>query len=142
MNKVVGGIFDFHDRVQMETLNQRLERNKVITANVANSETPGFRAFGYDFEDQLQALADSSNPFLMKASDDKHFRNGHTEADGTFYPDVYMRPTESVSHDGNTVDVDDEMAKMAKNQILYQATVEFINRKVGILKYAIKAGGL
>lgn len=141
MNNLVGGLFGFHDQIHMASLDFRRQRNEVISGNIANSETPGYRALGYSFEDQLQTISGTHEPFPMKATQPKHFRNGHTEADGTIYPDVFLRPTESVGQDGNTVDVDNEMSKMAKNQILYQATVDVLNRKIGLLKYAISAGG-
>ena len=137
----LSGLFNSSDALKMESLNQRLTRQHVITSNIANSETPGYRSLGYDFEKQLQAVADGGDPFPMKATSSKHFMNGHTEADGTIYPDVYVVPTESVGQDGNTVDMDQEMGKLSKNQILYRATVELINRKIGTLKYAISAGG-
>lgn len=138
---MVGGIFNFSDQVKMESLNQRLSRQKVITSNIANSETPGYRALGYDFEKQLQAVANGGDPFPMKVSNPKHYANSHTEADGTILPDVFVRPTESVGQDGNTVDVDSEMGTLAQNQILYRATVELINKKIANLRYAISAGG-
>ena len=140
MSKTLG-MLTLDDRIAMASLDLRRRRSEVIGANIVNSETPGYRAIGFDFEKQLQAVAGSGDPFPMKASSDKHFRNGHTEADGTIYPDVFLRPTESVGQDGNTVDVDAEMAQMAKNQILYHATVELINRKIGLLKYAVSSGG-
>ena len=96
---------------------------------------------GYDFEKQLQAIADGGEPFPMKASNPKHFLNGHTEADGSFQVDVFVRPSESVSNDGNTVDIDKEMADLSRNQILYRATVELLNKKIGTLKYAVSSGG-
>ncbi len=141
MSQLLGGLFNFSDAVKMEALNQRLTRQNVITGNIANSETPGFRAIGYDFEEQLQAVAGGGDPFPMKASHEKHFLNGHTEADGTIHPDVFVRPTESVGQDGNTVDVDSEMSKLSENQILYRATVELINKKLAKLRYAISTGG-
>lgn len=137
----LSGIFNGSDAIKMEALNQRLQRQHVLTSNIANAETPGYRALGFDFEKQLQAVADGGDPFPMKATSGKHFMNGHTEADGTIYPDVYVRPTESVSHDGNTVDVDVEMGRLSQNQILYRSTVELLNRKIGTLKYAISSGG-
>ncbi|MBQ49767.1 MAG: flagellar basal body rod protein FlgB [Zetaproteobacteria bacterium] len=140
MNNLIGGFYTHHERVQMESLNQRLTRAKVISGNVANAETPGFRAIGYDFEEQLQAVSGNDDPFPMKASNDKHFLNGHTEADGTVLPDVYIRPTESVGQDGNTVDVDKEMSRLSQNQLLYRASIEILNRRIGTLKYAISAG--
>lgn len=141
MSKISSGLFTLDDRISMTSLDLRRQRSEVLGANIANAETPGYRSFGYDFEDQLQAVAGTGEPFPMKASNGKHFKNGHTEADGTIYPDVFIRPTESVGQDGNTVDVDKEMADLAQNQILYQATIELINRKVGLLKYAISSGG-
>ena len=141
MTKNVSGLFSFHENLHAASLDLRRQRTNVVTANIANAETPGYRAIGYDFEQQLQALSGTNEPFPMKASNGKHFRNGHTEADGTIYPDVFLRPSESVSQDGNTVDVDKEMGILAKNQILYQATVELLNRKVGVLRYAITSGG-
>lgn len=141
MSSKVGGIFNLDDRLTMASLDLRRQRTQVLNANIANAETPGYRSLGYDFEEQLQALAGHGEPFPMKASDGKHFRNGHTEANGTIYPDVYLRPTESVGEDGNTVDIDKEMADLAKDQILYNTTVELLNRKIGLLKYAISAGG-
>lgn len=139
---LIGGLFTRGDYVKMGALNQRLERQHVINSNVANAETPGYRAIGYDFEEQLQALSPGDDENVpMKATDPRHYINGMAEADGTINPEVYVRPTESVGQDGNTVDVDQEMAAMAENQILYNATVELINKKLGTLKYAIQNGG-
>ncbi len=133
-------LFNQSDRLQVSSLNQRLKRNNVITANIANSETPGYRALGYDFEKQLSEFAGNSDDIPMKVTDSRHIRGPHTQADGTLRPDVFVRPTESVSHDGNTVDVDKEMAGLAQNQILYRSAVELINRKIGTLRYAISGG--
>lgn len=141
MTSINNSLFTLDDRINIASLDLRRQRAEVIGANIVNSETPGYRAFGYDFEEQLQAIAGNGDPFAMKASDGRHFKNAHTEADGTIYPDVFVRPTESVGHDGNTVDVDLEMAEMAKNQILYQTAVELLNRKIGMVKYAISSGG-
>lgn len=141
MSSNIGGMFSFHENLQAASLDLRRKRTNVVTANIANAETPGYRAIGYDFEEQLQALSGTNEPFPMKASNGKHFRNNHTEADGTIHPDVFLRPSESVSQDGNTVDVDKEMGILAKNQILYQATVELLNRRIGTLRYAVTSGG-
>lgn len=140
MSSIVGGIFNFSDKLQMESLTQRNRRNEVITANIANAETPGFRAFGYDFEKQLQDLAKMNTPIAVKTTDPKHMHNNFTQADGKITPDVYVRPTESVDEDGNTVDMDAEMQQLAQNQILFRTAVETLNRKIGTLKYAINGG--
>lgn len=140
MTNKISNLFNFNDRVQMETLNQRLQRSHVINSNIANSETPGFRAIGYGFEEQLQEISGANTELPLKVNNPRHKRNAFTQADGTISPEVYVRPTESVSNDGNTVDVDNEMAQMAQNHILYRAATETISRKIGLLKYAIQGG--
>jgi len=140
-SRLIGGIFDFSDRLQMESLNQRQVRDQVIKGNIANSETPGYRAIGYSFEKQLQGMAGANEPIGVKTTDPKHLKNAFLRADGQVYPDVFVRPTESVPHDGNTVDADMENVEMVQNQILYQTALELINRKIGMIRYAITAGG-
>ncbi|MCX6128596.1 MAG: flagellar basal body rod protein FlgB [Proteobacteria bacterium] len=141
MSGLIGGILNKSDQLKMTSLDLRLDRQHVLNSNIANSETPGYRAIGLDFEEQLQALSSDDDGFAMKAVDPRHFRSDQVDADGTIQPEVYVRPTESVGQDGNTVDVDQEMAQMAQNQILYRATVELINKKLATIKYAIANGG-
>jgi flagellar basal-body rod protein FlgB len=124
----------------MTSLDHRLKRSEVVAGNIANAETPGYRALGYDFEDQLASLAHLVKTIPLKVASDKHFRNNFTRSDGKIDPDVFVRPTETVPEDGNTVDVDKEMVTMADNQILYKSAIEIINRKIGSLKYAINGG--
>jgi len=140
MSSFIGGIFNGADKVQMVSLDQRHKRGEIISSNIANAETPGFRAQGYAFEEQLQALTNTGKGLAMNVSHPKHMKNALTNADGMLKPDIYVRPTEDISHDGNTVDMDEEMARMAQNQILFRSAVELLNRKVGVLKYAINGG--
>ncbi|MFK7872956.1 MAG: flagellar basal body rod protein FlgB [Oligoflexales bacterium] len=134
------GIFSYQDRLQIASLDQRVERSHVLSSNISNAETPGFRALGYDFEDQLQAFQDSSETAQLKTSDPRHKQHPFARADGSFDPEVYVRPSESVGEDGNTVDVDLEMMEMAQNQILYRTTTEVLRRKIGMLRYAVNGG--
>ena len=136
----MAGFFTQADRLQMESLAHRQRRSQVIGANIANAETPGFRALGYDFEDQLQELGEQNNPLGVRVSDPRHKQHAFTSADGTIRPEVYVQATESVGNDGNTVDLDREMVTLSQNQILYRSAVESISRKIGLLKYAINGG--
>lgn len=141
MSQKIGGLFNFSDRLQINSLNQRLLRNNVITSNIANAETPGFRAIGYSFEDQLQAASHANEELPMSTTNQRHLMNEFTQAGGQIHPDAFVRPTETVPEDGNTVDIDNEMAELAENQIRYRTAVELLNRKIGILRYAITSGG-
>lgn len=140
MNRLVGGLFNFADRLQMATMDHRLKRSEAITANIANAETPGFRAIAYDFEDALSALGKLDGGIKLGTGDPRHLKGAGARADGKIEPDVYVIPTETVPEDGNTVDMDDQMARMAQNQILYRSSVELLNRKIGVLKYAVNGG--
>jgi len=140
MSRLTGGIFNLSDKLQMASLEHRHKRGNVLAANIANSETPGYRAVGYDFEDQLASIAGIENTIPMKVSHPSHYRNGFTTADGKIEAEVFVRPTESIPEDGNTVDVDGEMVQMAENQILFRSAVESLNRKIGMIRYAINGG--
>lgn len=140
MSAITSGIFNFADKVNMTALSHRDKRNQVLSSNIANAETPGYRALGYDFESQLQTVAKVNDALPVKVSHPRHMRHQFATADGRIKPDVYIRPTESVGEDGNTVDLDKEMASLAQNQILFRTAVELLNRKIGTLKYAINGG--
>ncbi len=140
MSRIFGDMFGFADRVQMSSLTHRVKRSQIIDSNIANAETPGFRALSYDFEEQLQGISDPENKKQLLVSNPEHFRSAGVGANGQIEPDLYITPTESVGNDGNTVEIDHEMAELAQNQILYRATIESINKKIGTLRYAIQGG--
>ncbi|MBP6218411.1 MAG: flagellar basal body rod protein FlgB [Oligoflexales bacterium] len=134
-------IFNFSDRLQMASLEQRLTRSQVLHSNIANAETPGYRALSYDFEKELQSVAELAEQGSgLKVTKAMHFKQTGVSAEGKIDPRVSVRPSESVGNDGNTVDVDKEMSLLAQNQLLYRSVVESLNRKIGILKYAINGG--
>ena len=108
---MTSGLFNFSDKAQMASLAMRMQRSLVINANVTNAETPGYRALGYEFEEQLQTLLDSNIENAVATNNPKHLKHKFVSADGSIRPDVFVRPTESVGHDGNTVDIDKEMAR-------------------------------
>ena len=58
-----------------------------------------------------------------------------------YFSEIYDDPNGIESLDGNTVDRSAEMAKLAENQLLYDASVEMLKKKLGMLKYAIGEGG-
>jgi flagellar basal-body rod protein FlgB len=139
--KVVSDTLFSNDTKTLEsTLNHRLQRQKVIVGNIANSMTPGYRALGYDFETQLQKSLASGKSSSMTTTDPRHVRGQGVSGNGDFKADLHVKPTESIGNDGNTVDVDREMSDLAENQILYNFTVEVLNRRLAMLRYGINGG--
>ena len=120
------------------SLNLRQIRHEVLTSNIANADTPGYKAKRVDFESALQRALDVDGNLSMLTSDEKHFDVGNGGFDN-LQPEIYEDSNGVVSEDGNTVDRDAEMAKMAENKILYDASVKLLNKKLGMLKYTINS---
>ncbi|EQC45743.1 flagellar basal-body rod protein FlgB [Bacteriovorax sp. BSW11_IV] len=120
------------------SLNFRQMRQEIISSNIANAETPGYKAKRLDFEEALARALDVDGNESMLTSDKKHFDVG-SGGFNNLEPDVYEDPNGVVSEDGNTVDRDAEMAKMAENKIMFDASVQLLNKKLGLLKYAVSS---
>lgn len=120
------------------SLNFRQMRQDLISSNIANAETPGYKAKVIDFEEALARAIDLDNQQSLRTDDPRHFNVGGGGFDN-LEPTIYEDPNGVVSEDGNTVDRDEEMAKMAENKILYDASVTLLNKKLGLLKYSIES---
>lgn len=118
------------------SLKFRQLRQELHAGNIANAETPGYKAKKLDFEDALARALDTDDQLKMNTSDSKHFNVGGGGFNN-LQPEIYEDSNGIVSPDGNNVDRDQEMAEMAENKIMYDATVQLINKKLGLLKYAI-----
>lgn len=113
-------------------------RQEVISSNIANAETPGFKAKRLDFEEALARALDVDGQLTMKINDPKHFNVGNGGFNN-LKPDVYEDPNGVVSENGNTVDVQDEMAREAENKLMYDALIQMINKKLGMKKYILNS---
>lgn len=120
------------------SLNLRLLNQNVISSNIANADTPGYKAKTVDFEQTLRHILNTGGDLQPEATDAGHLVP--READPV-HPVVYDDPNGVESLDGNSVDRSEEMAKMAENQLIYDASAEVLKKKLGMLKYAISEGG-
>ncbi|WP_137789673.1 flagellar basal body rod protein FlgB [Bacillus sp. E(2018)] len=106
-------------------------KQKTISNNLANVDTPGYKAketvFSQEFKKSLQA----------HRTDQRHFSFG-TETSSSF--SVREKTNTVMNHNGNNVDVDKEMAELAKNQLYYQTLVQRINGKFNSIKMVVKGG--
>jgi flagellar basal-body rod protein FlgB len=118
------------------SLNFRQMRQEIISSNVANAETPGYKTKRVDFEQALARALDVDGEQGLNTTDERHFNVGNGGF-GNLKPEIYDDPNGVVSEDGNTVDRDAELAKMAENKILYDAAVQLLNKKIGLMKYAV-----
>lgn len=117
----------------------RQMRQNVINSNIANAETPGYKAKRLDFEEALSRAVDIYGLGRMSADHPDHFAvNGN--AISKVRADVYDNPDIALNNDGNTVDLEREMAELADNSIVYKAAIQLINKKLGGLAYAATEG--
>jgi flagellar basal-body rod protein FlgB len=120
------------------SLNLRLMNENVISSNIANADTPNFKAKKMEFEGALRDALHTGNELTPSASDPGHIVHHATDP---VEPEIYDDPNGIESLDGNTVDRAAEMSNLAENQLLYDASVEMLKRKLGMLKYGITEGG-
>lgn len=120
------------------SIKMREMRQEVITSNIANADTPGYKTKRLGFEEALARALDVDGEQSLNTSDDGHFDVG-SGGFANLQPEIYEDPNGVVSADGNTVDRDHEMSQMAKNKILYDASVQLLNKKLGLMKYAINS---
>ncbi len=133
-------IFDTTTKALGASLNYRLLRQDTTAANIANAETPGYKAKVVEFEDALARAVDLDGKNGLTTSDPEHFALG-TGALGHERVTVEDNPDIDVNNDRNTVDMDKEVGVMTENSIAYKAALQLINKKMAMLKYGITEGG-
>jgi flagellar basal-body rod protein FlgB len=108
-------------------------RQEIISSNVANAETPGYKAKRLDFENALARALDVDGQQGMNIDDNRHFNVGGGGFEN-LQPEVIEDPNGVVSESGNSVNREQEMAKMAENKIMYDTLVQLMNKKLGLKK--------
>ena len=120
------------------SLDLRLKQQGLVSSNIANSNTPGFRAQRVDFKaafDRVFADGLHSGPMMRGA------RDGHLLPHDTETVPVKTIQPQAWAEDGNSVNAEEEMVILAENNLLYNATIEVLKRRLGILEYAASDGG-
>lgn len=122
------------------SINFRSLKQNVTSTNIANAETPGFKAKKMDFEQALSRAVDIQGLGRMHVDHGDHIPiNGGSISNVT--ADVYENPDVTMTNDGNTVDLEREMADLAENTIMYKAAIQLINKKLAGMAYAATEGG-
>lgn len=109
-------------------------KNNVISTNIANIDTPYYKAKDVQFKDILE---ERTNGIAARRTHPKHFSFGDNGIKPYY---TYTKQNSLYNHNGNNVDVDKEMSDLAKNQIYYQSLVDRLNGKFNSLQTVIKGG--
>jgi flagellar basal-body rod protein FlgB len=133
--KLAGGSIDIFKKI----LDFRLERQNLISSNIANMNTPNYKSVDISFDEQMKTAMDSSSGNVLKNTHKGHLPAGIKEIEKT-KSELIVDTTPS-GLDGNNVDLDKEVTKMAENTIMYNTVALLILKKFEGLKYAIDQGG-
>lgn len=117
------------------SLNYSTAKNRAISSNIANADTPNYKSKDVVFKDVLNETVTSA--VSAKRTDVRHIQfDGHK--DSTYK--VITKNSTTYNHNGNNVDIDKEMAELATNQIYYNSLIDRINGKFNSLQTVIRGG--
>lgn len=147
MANSIGDVLNFHG----DALKLRAERQRMLASNIANADTPNYKAVDFNFRAALanltSASADGSSASAAVAqsasstgalrTDLRHFGAERSTLDLAGVTVEYRTPSQ-LSGDGNTVEMDTERANFADNAIRYEASVRFINAQIKTMTMAIQ----
>jgi flagellar basal-body rod protein FlgB len=117
-------LLNFHH----QALNLRSVRQQVLASNIANADTPGYKARDFDFKSALTAA------FAQPGKGEPP--TGAPAAAAP--PEMLFRPMLQPSVDGNTVDMDVERAQFAENAVHYEANITLLTQQIRTMLSAIQ----
>ena len=126
--------------IAQKSLDFRTSRHDLLASNVANKDTPGYQAEDLVFRASLEKALQAEQPGPLKQTDSRHFDGRNTPPLNEVEAQRILSASPYPDFDGNTVDLDREMAKIAENQLMYNATLRMMAKKFSGLKSAISEG--
>ncbi len=129
-----------HD-LMVEGLNARALRQKLISSNIANIDTPFYKARDIDFESALASKAkkvfnEDNNKKLPLAKTDKAHLDP-VDIDDPKKPTLFFRDGHMARNDANTVDLDIETTEMSKNAVMFNALSAALKKDSTLFKYVL-----
>ena len=131
-------IFDNTISFLSRALDMMSERHKLLSSNIANQDTPDFKAKDINFIDELRAMQSAGGVQNITRTNPMHIssNNGLSSSGAS----ITNRPESNSGYDNNSVNVELEMANMAQNSILYNASAQVISTKFRMIANAIRDG--
>ncbi|HYJ17221.1 MAG TPA: flagellar basal body rod protein FlgB [Candidatus Limnocylindria bacterium] len=124
------------------SLRGRAARHEVLSANIANVDTPGYRPRDLDFNAAMRAAAESSAPVTGEIPQ----RSNASASSGLDLQSAIYEPEYPDSRhgedrlDGNAVSLDRQMALLTENSLAYETSLTLLSRAMAALRYAIGEG--
>lgn len=132
-------IFDKTMASMERSLNYRSMNQKLIASNIANMDTPNYKAFKMMVDEKIQESSSAEPQLSMTRT-----QVGHLDITGNATDLGRVERMENNPHslrgDGNTVELDTEMANLAENTLMYNTATRIISNKFKLLRDVIKGG--
>lgn len=126
---ILDSVFGIHEKA----VHLRARRAEVLASNLANADTPGYKARDFDFKAMLREQAQPA--VRLAATHRSHIR---TDQGAVATAQMKYRTPQQPSLDGNTVEVEREQTEYSANAVSYQASLRFLEGSIKSLKTAIK----
>lgn len=127
-------VIDNTMRALENSLHYSTTKNKAISNNIANVDTPNYKAQHVSFRSMLD---EASNNLNLKQTYKKHLPETNL---GNRQHTIKTNNYTTYNHNGNNVDMDKEMADLAENQIFYRSLVDRLNGKFQTMQTVIRGG--
>lgn len=118
-----------------QALNYASLKNQTISNNIANIDTPNYKAKDVSFKNVLTTELDKT--FDVKRTHNRHIDFSTNSNSGLR---ITQNNSTNYNHNGNNVDIDKEMTELAKNQIYYESLIDRMNGKFRSLENVIRGG--
>ena len=123
-------------RALISALDGLSARQRTISNNIANVDTPGFKASDVSFARQLENVDNVGRKLQMTVTDSQHLSAAGLSEE----TEVFTRKDTSQRVDGNNVDVEKEMAYLAETSLHYQTVTRLVSRRLAGLRTVINEG--
>ena len=135
------GIFRETFSLLEKSLNLRSLQHRILASNIANMDTPNYKAVELDVAEEMNRNIHqgASSGIQLARTQTTHLPASSNPTDAVKIK-IAKSPELSLRSDGNTVDLDRTMGKLAENTLLYRTAAQIISRKFSGLRNAIKGG--
>ena len=133
---IFGGIIPVLEKV----LDIRSIKHNTIVSNITNMDTPNYKAFDFIVEEELEKKMSEKGSFELQKTQAGHLPARRIRMD-IRGPRAVASPVLTQRADGNSVDIDREMSKMAENSLMFNASAQILSKKFQGLKNGIEGGG-
>ncbi len=121
------------------SMDLRAANHRMISSNIANIDTPNYKAFDFVVNEEMKKLEQTPNNIKPVTTHPEHI-----SLDDSGFNQYNCKVRESSEHslrnDGNTVDLDREMAEMSKNNLMYNVSAQLLSKKIQQLMSVIQGG--